>query len=156
MNQSQYNPLESLTLPGIERFEPRGLILVVGPNGSGKTNLLREINHALLGMAEPTFVTQAIRLQKPAVLDSFMRSLEDEGFLERLERAAPAWRANQPHFGSGTFHGGEYIQSDVADLFQRIAQSFDAAELGYSKVFFQSFGGALSTVLFLNRVKDHN
>ena len=38
-------PIESVTLPGLEALALRGLIVVIGPNSSGKTQLLRDVCH---------------------------------------------------------------------------------------------------------------
>ncbi len=54
---SAYNPLKTIWLPGSEAeiSQPKGIIVVVGPNSSGKTLFLRDIDNYLL-TGNPNFV----------------------------------------------------------------------------------------------------
>ena len=44
-----FNPLTSLAIPNVEKVQPRGLVVIIGPNSSGKTQTLRDIQSRLLG-----------------------------------------------------------------------------------------------------------
>lgn len=51
-----YGLLSSVTIPpGIE-INPKGLVLIVGPNSAGKTQLLKDIQAVLIGQARDLVV----------------------------------------------------------------------------------------------------
>lgn len=49
MNLFSSAPFEEVSLPGGGAISTKGLALLVGPNPSGKTQLLKDIDHALRG-----------------------------------------------------------------------------------------------------------
>jgi Ni2+-binding GTPase involved in maturation of urease and hydrogenase len=66
MNElSDFKPLERMVLPGIGELDCSGLILVVGPNSSGKTQLLRDLYHRLKGDHRDLVVARELDLRKP-------------------------------------------------------------------------------------------
>ena len=83
-----FNPLKSLAVPNVGRIEPRGLIVIVGPNSSGKTQMLKDIQQCLFGMPRKLVVCDAIELDKPPDLDVFLNVLAEEG-LTRITRTGP-------------------------------------------------------------------
>ena len=42
-------PIHAIDIPGVLGLEMKGLIVVVGPNSSGKTQLLNDINETVCG-----------------------------------------------------------------------------------------------------------
>lgn len=82
---ADYNPIKSLELPGGTVLDkPKGLIVVVGPNSSGKTLLLKDIE-AYFRSGLPAFkVLRAITPATPLNLDQFLSDLVDIGALRPL------------------------------------------------------------------------
>src|SRR5438445_7193324 len=76
---SDFKPLERVVLPELGELDCSGLILVVGPNSSGKTQLLRDLYHRIKGDIRELVVAQEIKLRKPA-LNPFLLCLEREGY----------------------------------------------------------------------------
>ena len=50
-NLVDYNPLKSIAIPNVGRVQPLDLVVVIGPNSSGKTQMLKDIQGRLLGGA---------------------------------------------------------------------------------------------------------
>src|SRR5687767_4156250 len=80
--RAKYQPLKRLKLPGIE-IVPKGLILVVGPNSSGKTQLLKDIHALLSGEQRKSVVCEQIDIDKPADLNRFIQDLIELQYVKR-------------------------------------------------------------------------
>jgi hypothetical protein len=78
---SDYKPMESISLPGVGSLQCSGLILVVGPNSSGKSHLLQDIYLRLTGQPRSLVVLTDIRIVKPPAYEPFMHRLESEGYI---------------------------------------------------------------------------
>ncbi|HEY8747794.1 MAG TPA: AAA family ATPase [Tepidisphaeraceae bacterium] len=151
-SKPDYRPLKSLKLPGVE-INPEGLILVVGPNSSGKTQLLRDIHGLLSGDQRTAVVCEQIIVDKPANLDGFLADLEERQYVKRFRDA----------------NGNEYIQSTAPLLgygpaksgqthFPQVQSAFNSLQAGpftthnnQSAPFFNALGHCLVTALFLDR-----
>jgi type II secretory pathway predicted ATPase ExeA len=72
---AKYNPLKALWLPGAEIGDPQGVIVVVGPNSSGKTLFLRDIENYLLTGTQAVIVCKGLTPQKPANYQEFVDEL---------------------------------------------------------------------------------
>jgi ABC-type polar amino acid transport system ATPase subunit len=70
-----YNPLKCIWIPGAEISDPCGIIVVVGPNSSGKTLFLRDIERFLLTGKHEFVVCEGISPQKPGDFQSFVDEL---------------------------------------------------------------------------------
>src|SRR6266550_924222 len=142
-------PIESITLPGIGKLRAGGLVLVVGPNSSGKTQLLRDMYATITGQARELVVAERISLKKPKDLDKFLGCLVDHGAVRRREAAgAITFESAVPHYGMG---------SGVGDITLRDAQTmYDGLRMEINKSapldnpFMRHFGLMLSTALFLD------
>ena len=78
-----FNPLQSIAIPNVGRVEPKGLVLVIGPNSAGKTQLLRDIHGRMLGQARKLVVCDDIEIHRPPSLDSLLDSLYAENHIEK-------------------------------------------------------------------------
>src|SRR2546425_10050625 len=76
---SDFKPLERLTLPSIGDLRCSGLILIVGPNSSGKSQFLQDIYLRLCGEPRSLVVATNVRITKPDY-EPFMKCLEAEGY----------------------------------------------------------------------------
>jgi hypothetical protein len=81
---SDFKPLESVTLPDIGDLRCSGLILIVGPNSSGKSQLLQDLYLRLCGEPRSLVVATDVRVSKPEY-EPFIHCLESEGYFTTLE-----------------------------------------------------------------------
>src|SRR5215471_14770038 len=78
---SDFKPLQQVRLPGIGDIKCSGLTLIVGPNSSGKTQFLRDLQLRLAGEPRTLVVATEIRMIKPE-FEPLMRCLQSEGYIE--------------------------------------------------------------------------
>src|SRR6266478_5259482 len=81
---SDFKPLQLIELPGLGELDCSGLILLVGPNSSGKTQLLRDVHDRLMGSMRNFVVARRVELQKPVELNPYLSCLQEEGYI-RME-----------------------------------------------------------------------
>src|SRR6266545_4409138 len=84
---SDFKPLRQVALPGLGDLACSGLVVLVGPNSSGKSQLLQDIYKRLAGERRQLVVAKEIQIEKPP-LDPFLRCLEDEGYFSTIEDEA--------------------------------------------------------------------
>ena len=77
---SDFKPLKRLALPELGELQCRGLIVVVGPNSSGKTQLLRDIREKISGEPRDLVVAEEIEIETPERND-FVNALKAEGYM---------------------------------------------------------------------------
>ena len=61
------SPIEAVSLPGIPPLPLRGLIVLVGPNSSGKTTLLKEIHAAASGIEKISWYQSQFATDLPSL-----------------------------------------------------------------------------------------
>ncbi len=59
---TDFKPIKALQLPDLDNIKCSGLIMVVGPNSSGKTQLLRDISQIISGEPRDLIVTERLEL----------------------------------------------------------------------------------------------
>jgi predicted ATPase len=79
-NLNDFKPIEYLDLPGLGEIDCSGLILIVGPNSSGKSQLLKDIYNRVLGEQRKLVVAKKIDVRKPE-FDTFLDCLKREGYI---------------------------------------------------------------------------
>lgn len=79
-----FNPLGQIELPGCGKLDFDGLTLVVGPNSSGKTHLLRDIDQRVSGFPRRLVVAQRIVTLVPPDINEFVKFLEAEQHIIRI------------------------------------------------------------------------
>ena len=77
---TDFKPLRYVCLPELGELDCSGLIMLVGPNSSGKSQLLQDIYHRVAGMPRQLVVADSIEINKPAVLGPFLKALETDGY----------------------------------------------------------------------------
>lgn len=70
-----FNPLTSIAVPNAGSMVPRGLIVIIGPNSSGKTQMLKDLQARLLGQSRKLVVCEKIDLERPPALDPLIDTL---------------------------------------------------------------------------------
>lgn len=81
---SDFKPFQRVVLPGLGELDCSGLILVVGPNSSGKTQLLQDLYRRLAGEPRTLVVATSVELRKPDDLNAFLACLEREGYVTKF------------------------------------------------------------------------
>lgn len=147
---SDFKPLRRVLLPGLGDLACSGLVVLVGPNSSGKSQLLQDIYKRLSGEPRQLVVASDVQIEKPP-LDPFLRCLEDEGYFSTVEDAAGTkqYRPMTMYLGTGQAMG--QIQPQQA---QQWYSSFTPEADHFSRRqsdFLHHFGRLLVTALFLDR-----
>jgi hypothetical protein len=98
---SDFKPLRLVELPDIGAVSGLGLTLIVGPNSSGKTRLLNDLNSRLCGDPRSTVVAKRIELNKPEY-QPLMDCLADEGYIRISSETngAPQLVVKTPYLGT--------------------------------------------------------
>lgn len=147
-----YNPLKSIAIPNVGSLNPRGLILVIGPNSSGKTQLLKDIHGRMVGQPRSLVVCDEIELQRPPSLDLLVETLCAEGHIRR--RVDPHNHvyidAIVPAYGSD---GGNWSvpEFQIKSFYENPVQVSTDSRVGASDKFLEHFGRSFVVSLFLDR-----
>lgn len=146
-----FKPLESFELPGIGKIQCQGLIVIVGPNSSGKSQLLQDIYLRLCGEPRALVVATSLEIQKPAEYPQFASWLETEGYFETIldDNGAEQWLPKTTYVGQGG--AINQIQPEQArNWHDTFVPTSDRATRRRSE-FLNYFGRLLVTALFLDR-----
>lgn len=116
---SDFKPLDRVSLPDIGDLQCSGLILVVGPNSSGKSQLLQDLYLRLSGEPRALVVATDIQVNKPQEYEPFALWLEAEGYFETFtdESGASQWRPRTIYLGTG--QAVNQIQPNQAQTWHR-------------------------------------
>ena len=146
-----YKVITTLSVPGAT-LSPRGLILIVGPNSSGKTQLLKDVHSVLTGQRRQLVVATNIQLAKPAKFEEFLGPLITDGYfkIEIDANGTEFVRQAMPFYGGGDFRGHNVNMNTARDWWNRwpasvAASSFDQVQ------FLDLVGHCLTTGLFLEK-----
>ena len=147
---TDFKPLQRVVLPGLGDLKCTGLVVIVGPNSSGKSQLLQDIHRRLTGEPRKLVVSTEIVIEKPP-LGPFLKCLEDEGYFTTFtDDAGTSYiRPNTMFLGSGMAVG--QIQPSQAHHWH---QSFSPEGLKTARQqseFLNYFGRLMVTGLFLDR-----
>lgn len=142
-----FNPLKSIAVPNIGSMEPRGLVVVIGPNSSGKTQMLRDLQARLLGQSRKLVVCEKIDLERPPALDPLLDSLCSTRQIRRKfdEHNRPIIETLMP--GLGHKSSNWTLQFTVIEGFYN---SKPDADLNQSDRFLEHFGRSFLSSLFLD------
>src|SRR4051794_16432288 len=83
---SEYNPLGSVFIPGVEMLAPHGIVVIVGPNSSGKTLLLRDIERFLLTGQTEFIVCNGLTARMPPDIGALIDELIARRYIQEIER----------------------------------------------------------------------
>ena len=149
---ADFKPLKKITLSGVGDLRCTGLILIVGPNSSGKTQLLKDIVGRLRGEPRNLVVAQAIELD-PLDVDELIKALVEEGYFAPPQEFTPDAQLRPLTTVWGT---GEAIQPDVSigesQSMHKAYLKKDESQLSASgDPYLARFGKMLVSQLFLGR-----
>jgi ABC-type thiamine transport system ATPase subunit len=146
------NPLKSIAVPNVGRVEPKGLVLVIGPNSSGKTQLLRDIQGRVLGQPRKLVVCDAIEISRPPSLDPLLDMLYAEDHIRRRvdDNNNVFIETRIPHFG-GNSPNWSLAEHQVKSFFANPVRGGPTQREGTSDKFLEHFGRSFIASLFLDR-----
>ena len=147
---SDFKPLRRVILPGLGDLECSGLVVLVGPNSSGKSQLLQDIYRRICGEPRQLVVASEVQIDKPP-LEPFLRCLEDEGYFSTIEDDSGAKHMRPLTMNLGTGQPLNQIQPQQA---QQWYGSFTPEAPQFPRrnsEFLNHFGRMLVTALFLDR-----
>ena len=129
-----------------------GLTVIVGPNSSGKSQLLQDLYLRLCGEPRGLVVASKVRLNKPHEFDAFLKCLEAEGYLRKDKDPNNSQERLMPR----TIFSGPEPPVPVLEpgRAQGLYQSYDPTqEIDSSRrnEFLGYFGKLLVIALFLDR-----
>lgn len=147
---TDFKPLERVTLPGLGELDCTGLILVVGPNSSGKTQFLHDLHLCIAGEPRTLVVAKEIKIRKPDY-EPFLECLTREGYLKNFvdDAGTQHFRPMAPYVGTGSAPG--QIKTNQAQSWYQAINPDDLSQHQRRNEFFYWFGRILVTVLFLQR-----
>jgi len=79
---TDFKPIQRLQLPDLGELNCAGLIIIVGPNSSGKSQLLRDINEKISGRPRELVVAETLELT-PVEYKELLKSLIAEGYVSK-------------------------------------------------------------------------
>jgi hypothetical protein len=148
-----FNPLKSIAVPNVGRVAPKGLVLVIGPNSAGKTQLLRDIQGRVLGQARKLVVCDDVEISRPPALDPLLEALFAENHIRRRVDANNNVYIEPriPHFG-GDQSNWSLLEHQVRNFFSTPnRRSGQADRDGNTDAFLVHFGRSFIASLFLER-----
>ena len=147
----QYELLSSITVPPGIKINPKGLVLIVGPNSAGKTQLLKDIQAVLIGQARDLVVCSDYQLVKPQSPDILLEGLVAEGFLRKHRdvNGNEFIQQTSPHLGGGAFRGHNMNVHQVPGHFNKMPTCCGGSRRVESSPFLDLVGHCLTTALFL-------
>ena len=143
---SDFRSLGSLVLPGLGTLNCSGLIVIVGANSSGKTQLLRDIRDRITGEPRKLVVASEIEVRTPDE-EPFLKCLKDEGYISSTwaDNNEEQFVPRTTYVGSG--QGAKNVGTN--QLRQWRNQSEQAAQRNQRNEYLSWFSKFLVTVLFL-------
>jgi hypothetical protein len=148
---SDFKPLKKLSLPGIGDLHVSGLTLIVGPNSSGKSQLLQDLFQRISGEPRTLVVASDIEIDKPSKWSDFLETLESDGYLETFEDDSgnKQLRARTLYVGSG--QPISQIQHSQGQSWHEAYIPTTGASTKRRSEFLNHFGRLLVAGLFLDR-----
>lgn len=145
-----FNPLKSIAVPNVGRIEPKGLVLVIGPNSAGKTQFLRDIQSRMLGQDRNLVVCDDIEIVRPSDLDTFLEVLLAEKHIQRRvdEQNRVYLEPQIPDFGSSKSQWS-YPEDKVRHFFNVDSGQTKSDRNKY--MILDLFGRSFISSLFLDR-----
>ncbi len=151
-----FKPLADVTLPDIGHIDSGGLTLIVGPNSSGKSQLLRDLDARLSGQPRNLVVAKRITLGKPSAnYEEFADWMLEQGFFRKLkdENGTVHLRPTTTYRGTGQ-PIAQVPESQIQSWHSSYISNFDPEVGARPNEFLNFFGRLFVTSLFLNRRLD--
>lgn len=113
---SEYNPLAQISIKDVHLIAPKGIVLVVGPNSSGKSLFLKDIdNYLTLGTNRFTVCSEILG-NMPLHFDTFFEDLVRRNYLRLVPGHNDQFRTYIPFFGSKDINNRQRVAFSRAEL----------------------------------------
>lgn len=147
---TDFSPLERITLPGMGNLDCSGLILIVGPNSCGKSQLLRDVHSKVAGEPRTLVVADDIAVRR-LPYEPLMTALSEAGFIYRFEDdgGTSQVRPLTTYVGTGQ-HAGQ-IQLAQLQGWHQTHNAIGTSLRPRKDEYLGYFGRFLVTALFLDR-----
>lgn len=149
------SPISQVDLPGIS-IGLNGLILLVGPNSSGKTSLLRDIHAVASGAERKLVVADRIAFRQPlASIDNYLTSFLNSGDIERINQPGQPVQYRKRGHQLGTPGGGApgttFTSPDLQNWYERTPQHVSSShgKTMPGNMFLQQLGVLECSALFI-------
>lgn len=112
MSLLKFEPLKSIAIPNVGQLPVAGLTVVAGPNSSGKTQLLKDIQAKFLGEPRSSVVCSEIDVAFPQEFEDILQGFIASGQLKQLydTDGMPVLQTTEVHLGNG--QGGWRVRRD--------------------------------------------
>ncbi|HQR08740.1 MAG TPA: AAA family ATPase [Gemmatales bacterium] len=143
----EYNPIQSFHVPGehghIDIQNPKGVVVIVGPNSSGKTLLLKDIENLLLHGTSKFIVCGGLTANRPENIDQFIDDLQNLNYLQRIPTNANIFRTYVPYLN--TLHKSQREDRGQLSLDQlkQTYSKFDINSMAHVEAWFKMIGVTL-------------
>jgi hypothetical protein len=146
-----YNPLKSISIPNIGRMSPRGLVVVIGPNSSGKTQMLKDIQSRVLGKSRKLVVCDDVEIQRVHELDPLIELLCEEGHIRRRTDANGNVFIDclLPHLGGANEANWSIQEQVIRNAYKRTITPGTSGD--ERDILLEHFGRSFIASLFLDR-----
>lgn len=143
---TDFKPIKRLVLPELGVLRCSGLLVIVGPNSSGKTQLLRDIRERISGEPRDLVVATELEVEAPDLLP-FLKCLKAEGYIYSTWDDSDQEQFIPMTTFVGTGQGAQNVGSQQLEDWQE--RSKQAASRRRRDEYFGWFSKFLVTVLFL-------
>ena len=141
-------PIRSVALPGVPDLKLQGLIVVIGPNSSGKTQFLHDVNETVCGRRCQLVVASGVFFSEPPPFDEYFKFLVDRGTIRESSPDQFLKRSLQYGADEG---GGSFRKSQVQAQYQQFSKAAQQKAEGSlpEYVYLKELGPLSCSVLFL-------
>lgn len=120
-------PIKVIDIPGVSGLEMRGLIVVVGPNSSGKTQFLHDINETVCGRRRELVVSSGVTFRKPPPFDDYFAFLIEKGSIR--EKTSDEFLKYSLQYGADV-GAGSFRKSRIKSQYQQFEQAIQQKVVG--------------------------
>ena len=143
---TDFKPIQKLVLPGIGELTCQGLTIIVGPNSSGKSQFLRDINEKISGNPRELVVAESIELEN-IDYTTFLKCLKAEGYISTFWDNSDQEQYMPMTTAIGTGQGAKQV--GTSQLAQWKSQSEKATKRKIKDEYYEWMSRFLVTALFL-------
>ncbi|CUS37335.1 hypothetical protein COMA1_40003 [Candidatus Nitrospira nitrosa] len=117
----RFSPIKAVSLHGITPLTLRGLIVVVGPNSSGKTTLLREIHSAVSGVEKKLLVAQELSYRGLPPVREFIEHFTSTNDIEEVVSSGNVYHYKKlgHQYGTHVGIGGGWDKNELEKLYEQ-------------------------------------
>lgn len=149
---AELNPLKSIAIPNVGRIEPKGLVLVIGPNSAGKTQFLRDIQGRMLGQPRKLVVCDDVSIGHPPTLESLIDALTAENHIHRRVDKTNNFTYFEPRIPDfGERVAPWSIRADMVQIWFKEVTGAGRQSDGQVDKILEHFGRSFVASLFLDR-----